>query len=190
MKIIYSGDTPSFNEGLPDGISSVGFNADNKPIFELRDGVAMPDGAREAVDADLIGLPDAAKSFGKMLTQNAIAVKFGNGDHARAGMSLVGVAADAAQMLVLFASADAVALAGADDFASYKAARMSALAGLSGGEEGAARMVAQAAKLLTDVASGEVTMPFMVKPEQATGVFRDVAEKATLVAGVLAQAVS
>jgi hypothetical protein len=122
--------------------------------------------------------------------QNAIAAKFGGGDHARAGMSLVGVTADAAQMLVLFASADAVALAGADDFAAYKTARMIALAGLSGGEDGAAKMVAQAAKLLTDVASGAVIMPFMAKPEQATGVFLDVAEKATLVAGILAQAVS
>lgn len=190
MRIIYSGDTPSFEDGLPEGITSVGFNADNKPIFELRDGMSMPEGARSAVDADLIGLPDATKSFGKLMIQNAIAAKFGNGDNARAGMSLVGVATDAAQMLVLFASADAVALAGAADFAEYKSARMNALASLSGGEEGAAKMVAQAAKLLADVASGTTVMPFMIKPEQATGVFRDVAENATLIAGVLAQAVS
>jgi hypothetical protein len=94
MKIFFD-VMPEFSTGLPDGVESIGFNADNKAVFELRDGVAMPEGARPAVDADLIGLPNVAASFGKMMTQNAIAAKFGGGDHARSSMSLVGKTANA-----------------------------------------------------------------------------------------------
>jgi hypothetical protein len=94
MKIFFD-VMPEFSTGLPDGVDSIGFNADNKAVFELRDGVAMPEGARPAVDADLIGLPNVAASFGKMMTQNAIAAKFGGGDHARSSMSLVGKTSNA-----------------------------------------------------------------------------------------------
>ena len=96
--------------------------------------------------------------------------------------SLFGTTADATQMLVLIASADAVALAQAADFASYKKTRLDALATLSGGEEGAAAMVQQAGKLLADVQAGTVVMPFLVKPDKASGVFADVAKRATGVA--------
>ena len=102
--------------------------------------------------------------------------------------SLVGTAADAAQVLVLFACADAVALAQAKDFASYKKSRMDALAALSGGEAGDANLAEQAGKLLADVASGAVIMPFQVKPDGASGVFADVAKRATGVAKVMTQA--
>ena len=65
---------------------------------------------------------------------------------------------------------------------------MDSLAALSGGAEGAANMVQMAGKLLTDVQSGAVIMPFLVKPEKATGVFADVAARGTGVAQVLAKA--
>ena len=99
--------------------------------------------------------------------------------------SLAGATADVAQVLVLFACADAVALAKATDFADYKQSRMDALSALSGGTEGAENMVQHAGKLLTDVQSGAVVMPFLIKPEKVAGVFNDVATQATAVAKVL-----
>ena len=100
--------------------------------------------------------------------------------------SLVGTTADAAHVLVLFACADAVALAKATDFADYKQSRMDALSALSGGgTEGAENMVQHAGKLLTDVQSGAVVMPFLIKAGKVAGVFNDVATRATAVAKVL-----
>lgn len=106
-------------------------------------------------------------------------------DEAGDTLSQLGTTADAAQVLVLFACADAVALAAAADFAAYKKARLDSLAALSGGADGAAHMVEMAGKLLADVQSGAVVMPFLVKPDKATGVFADVAQRATRVAQVL-----
>lgn len=100
--------------------------------------------------------------------------------------SLLGTTADAAQVLVLFACADAVALANAPTFAAYKQARMDALVQLSGNPEDAGKLVKKAADLLSDVQSGTVVMPFLVKPGKAAGVFDDVATRATAVAKVLA----
>lgn len=99
--------------------------------------------------------------------------------------SLVGTVSDAAQVLVLLSCADAVALAGAADFGAYKQSRMDALTALSGSEDAAADIVQQAGKLLADVQSGAVLMPFLFKPDRVTGVFRDVAERATGVAQAL-----
>ena len=181
MKIIYIGETPSFENGLPPGMMSIGFNAENKPVFEIPDG-SLPDGAREAVDADFVGLPNPAKAFAKQITRSSIYRDVADAE------SLLGVTADAAHVLVLFACADAVALAQAKDFAAYKKLRMESLAALSGGEEGAASMAAQAGKLLEDVQSGVVVMPFLAKPGKASGVFADVARCATGVAQVLTQA--
>ena len=72
MKIIYIGETPSFENGLPDGMVSVGFNAENKPVFEIPGGSILPDGSREAADADLAGLPNPAKAFAKQMTRSRI----------------------------------------------------------------------------------------------------------------------
>lgn len=102
--------------------------------------------------------------------------------------SLLGTTADAAQVLVLFACADAVALASAATFAAYKQARLDALTQLSGSPEGAGKLVQKAADLLADVQSGTVVMPFLVKPGNAAGVFDDVATRATAAAKVLAPA--
>ena len=71
MKIIYIGETPSFENGLPPGMMSIGFNAENKPVFEIPDG-SLPDGSREAADADLAGLPNPAKAFAKQMTRSRI----------------------------------------------------------------------------------------------------------------------
>lgn len=97
--------------------------------------------------------------------------------------SMLGTVADASQMLVLNSVAELVALDSADTFEAYKAARIAQIAALSGGD--ASGMIAAAKDLLEKVQSGEVVMPYLTKPEQATGVFNDVAERATGVAQVL-----
>lgn len=99
MKIIYAGETPSFEDGLPEGMVSIGFNTENKPIFEIPDGAALPDGARQAVDADLSGLPDTASAFRKMAIQGGIVGALSKPgepiDMQRVAMSLIGKTSNA-----------------------------------------------------------------------------------------------
>ena len=176
MKIIFD-VPPDFANGVPVGMESVGFNVENKPVFEMSDG-EIPNGGRIASDTDMIGLPSPARQLTKRLVRSAIYRDVADID------SLLGTATDAAHVLVLFACADAVSLAAATDFDMYKKLRMESLAALSGGADGAVDMVKNAEKLLTDVVSGDVIMPFMVKLGKATEVFRDVAARATAVAQV------
>lgn len=149
-----------------------------KPIILA--GRIFPTG--ETIDCTDEALAVGEKAYAKQVLRTEIQQQAGD------TLSLLGTTSDAAQVLVLFACADAVALAQAKDFAGYQKARMDSLAALSGGAEGAANMVQMAGKLLTDVQSGAVIMPFLVKPEKATGVFADVAARGTGVAQVLAKA--
>lgn len=99
MKIIFTDETPSFEDGLPDGMMGIGFNAENKPIFEIPDGSVLPDGAREAVDTDLSGLPDPAAAFRKMTIQHGIVGALSKPgepvDMQRVAMSLIGKTSNA-----------------------------------------------------------------------------------------------
>lgn len=97
--------------------------------------------------------------------------------------SMLGTVADASQMLVLGTLSDIVALDQASNFDEYKQIRMNLLAGMSGGD--ASSLIASAKDFLAKVETGEIKMPFLAKEGQATGVFEDVAVRATGVANVL-----
>lgn len=97
--------------------------------------------------------------------------------------SMFGTVADASQMLVLASLADLVALESASTFEEYRQARLGLLAGMSGGD--ASSLIASAKDFLAKVETGEIKMPFLAKDGQATGVFEDVAVRATGVANVL-----
>lgn len=97
--------------------------------------------------------------------------------------SMLGTVADAAQMQTLGMLAELVSLDSASSFEEYKAARISALAGMSGGD--ASNLIASAKDFLAKVETGEILIPFLAKEGQASGVFEDVAVRATGVANVL-----
>ena len=97
--------------------------------------------------------------------------------------SMLGTVADASQMLVLYSLSDLAALDSASTFDEYKQAKLGLLAGMSGGDP--SNLIASAKDFLAKVESGEIMMPFLAKEGQATGVFEDVAVRATGVANVL-----
>ena len=99
MKVIYTGETPPFEDGLPEGMVSIGFNTENKPIFGIPDGAALPSGTRQATDADLSGSPDTASAFRKMAIQGGIVRSLSKpgepADMQRVAMSLIGKTSNA-----------------------------------------------------------------------------------------------
>lgn len=97
--------------------------------------------------------------------------------------SILGTVADASQMLVLGQLVDLIALDSASSFEDYKTIKMQQLAGLSGGD--ASNLVASAKDFLNKIETGDIKMPFLAKEGQATGVFADVAVRATGVADIL-----
>ncbi|RVU83836.1 hypothetical protein EOL70_13490 [Leucothrix sargassi] len=97
--------------------------------------------------------------------------------------SMLGTVADASQMLVLGELVDLISLDEATSFEEYKQIKMNLLAGMSGGD--ASDLIASAKSFLAKVETGEIKMPFLAKEGQATGVFEDVAVRATGVANVL-----
>ena len=125
MKITYIGETPSFENGLPPGMMSIGFNAENKPVFEIPDG-SLPDGAREAREADLSGLPDTASAFRKMAIQSSIVGALSkpgeSADMQRVAMSLIGKTSNALSAVLDIHAQVYERLASAQSLADVRAA--------------------------------------------------------------------
>ena len=126
MKIIYAVETPSFEDGLPGSMVSIGFNAENKPIFEIPDGAELPGGARQATDADLSGLPDAASAFRKMAIQRGIVGVLSKpgepADMQRVAMSLIGKTSNALSAVLDIHAQVYARLAAAQSLADVRAA--------------------------------------------------------------------
>lgn len=126
MKIIYRGETPSFENGLTHGMVSIGFNTENKPVFEIPDGAALPDGAREAVDTDLSGLPDLTAAFRKMTIQRGIVGALSKpgepADMQRVAMSLIGKTSNALSAVLDIHTQVYANLAAAQTLADVRAA--------------------------------------------------------------------
>lgn len=126
MKIIFDGETPLFEDGLPEGMVSIGFNTENKPIFEIPDGAALPGGARQATDADLSGLPDTASAFRKMAIQGGIVSALSKPgdpvDMQRVAMSLIGKTSNALSAVLDIHAQVYAQLAAAQSLADVRAA--------------------------------------------------------------------
>lgn len=126
MKIIFASEAPSFEDGLLEGMVSIGFNAENKPIFEIPDDAALPGGARQATDADLLGLPDAAAAFRKMAIQQGITTAMSkageSADMQRVAMSLIGKTSNALSAVLDIHSQVYARLAAAQSLADVRAA--------------------------------------------------------------------
>lgn len=125
MKVIYTGETPPFEDGLPEGMVSIGFNAENKPVFEIPDG-SLPDGAREAREADLSGLPGTASAFRKMAIQGGIVGALSKpgepADMQRVAMSLIGKTSNALSAVLDIHAQVYARLAAAQSLADVRAA--------------------------------------------------------------------
>ena len=179
MKIIY-GETPLFEDGLPDGMVSIGFNAENKPVFEIPDGSALPDGAREAGSDDLVGLSNVAKAFAKQIMRQNIHRSAGDTD------SLLGTAADGATAGTIMDSILVLAMRDAAE-SSLKTQFKTRINAMFGGDEtGFDRLATRCEQYLSDIQSGVIKVPFLAKYGSILPVFDDVSLRNTQVADAVA----
>ena len=180
MKIIYIGETPSFESGLPPGMMSIGFNAENKPVFEITDGSALPDGAREAVGDDLVGLPDPAKAFTKQIMRKNINDAAGDTD------SILGTAADGATAGTIMEAILVLAMRDAAE-SSLKTQFKVRINALFGGDEtGFDRLATRCDQYISDIQTGAIKVPFLEKYGSILPVFDDVSLRNTQVASAVA----
>ena len=180
MKIIYAVETPSFEDGLPESMVSVGFNTENKPVFEIPDGSALPDGAREASGDDLAGLPDPAKAFAKQAMRQNIHRIAGDAD------SLIGTAADGATAGTIMDSILVLAMRDSAE-SSLKTQFKTRINALFGGDEtGFDRLATRCEQYLSDIQSGVIKVPFLEKYGSILRVFDDVSLRNTQVADAVA----
>jgi hypothetical protein len=180
LKIIYSGETPYFENGLQPGMVSIGFNAENKPVFEIPDGSALPDGAREAGGDDLVGLPDPMKAFAKQIMRQNIHRSAGDTD------SLLGTAADGATAGTIMDSILVIAMRDSAE-SSLKTQFKTRINALFGGDEkGFDRLATRCDQYISDIQAGVVKVPFLEKYGSILPVFDDVSLRNTQVANAVA----